>query len=262
MLVFTFLLMVPVLGAAPVSEQPSDAEALWNRADAIADNSGSYLPGVRRISFEGMDESGIVVYTSQALELIASSHQDRYLAVRQFGDAHIFDLMDRYTDGFPLTPFNDNLHDMESTYTGVDEIIGERSAAVFSFVMAYDAALPYYDPNYRASGKIIGWDADEETFDHTIAGKVWIDRLSGAPLKMETHIILEDHSEAGTLSLVETVHFSMDDEMIYPTSLSTEGTLRILAGQGGRVMVTDFRIQEEQDSFWKSSKFAKGELVY
>ncbi len=260
-LVISFLLLTATVGAAAMDEIPNE-KALWNKAELIADASESQIPGIRRISYKETDRKGNVVYADQAVVLIEGSHHNRYLAVREFGNEKVLDLMARYTDGLVLTPFNDNLYDIDYSYTGVDETIQGKATAVYTFSMAYDAALPFYDPNYRASGTILGWDSDEEDFDGTITGTIWLDKISGTPRKMETSYLLEDNTEVGTLKLTQTVYYSLENSFILPTQISTQGSLQILAGRRGQIALTDFQIFEEQDAFWDNQKFTRGEIVY
>ncbi|HCJ94587.1 MAG TPA: hypothetical protein DHV69_05105 [Sphaerochaeta sp.] len=260
MLVLLLVAVTGTISASAIGESPS-ASALWEKADDIADNSEQYLPGIRRISYQETDGKGVAVYADQAVVLIEGSHYDRYLQVREFGDAKIFDLMARYTDGMVLTPFSDNVYDMDYTYTGVTEQVLDTTTEVFTFSMAYDESLPYYDPNYRESEKILGWDDDEDDFDGTIEGTIWLDKVSGAPIKMVTLYYLEDNSSTGTLVLEQSVYFDSNRTISTPAKISTKGTLTVQAGSMGRIAVTDFTITEEQDAFWYNSKFARGEIV-
>lgn len=260
-LIIMSVLFVSTVGAAAV-EEISVGTKLWNKADAIMDASESYIPRIRRISYKETDGKGNVVYADQAVVLIEGSHNDRFLAVREFGDNKVLKLMNRFTDGLILTPFNDNLYDMDFAYTGVDETIQDKSTTVYTFSMAYDVALPYYDPNYSESGTIVGWDVDDDDFDGNVTGMLWIDKITGAPRKMETSYLFEDNTEKGTLSLTQTVYFSNKKSVALPFQISTQGSLQVKAGQQGRILITDFQILEEQDEFWENAKFAKGELVY
>ena len=260
MLVLLLVAVTGTISASAIGESPS-ASALWEKADYIADNSEQYLPGIRRISYQETDGKGVAVYADQAVVLIEGSHYDRYLQVREFGDAKIFDLMARYTDGMVLTPFSDNVYDMDYTYTGVTEQVLDTTTEVFTFSMAYDESLPYYDPNYLESEKILGWDDDEDDFDGTIEGTIWLDKVSGAPIKMVTLYYLEDNSQTGTLVLEQSVYFDSNRTISTPAKISTKGTLTVQAGSMGRIAVTDFTITEEQDAFWYNSKFARGEIV-
>ena len=260
LLVLLLVAVTGTLSASAIGESPS-ASALWEKADDIADSSEQYLPGVRRISYQETDGKGVVVYADQAVTLIEKSHYGRYLQVREFGDVKIFDLMARYTDGLVLTPFSDNVYDMDYTYTGVTEKVHDTTTEVYTFSMAYDESLPYYDPNYLASGNILGWDKDEDDFDGTIEGTIWLDKVSGAPIKMVTLYYLEDNSPTGTLSLEQSVYFKSNSTITTPSKISIKGTLTVQAGRKGQIAVTDFTITEEQDAFWYNSKFARGEIV-
>lgn len=257
------LLLIAVAGtlsASAIGESPSDS-ALWEKANDIADISEQYLPGIRRITYQETDGKGAVVYADQAVVLIEGSHHDRYLRVREFGDTKIFDVMARYTDGMVLTPFTDAVYDLDYSYTGVTEQVLGTTTEVFTFSLAYDESLPYYDPNYQASGKILGWEDDEDDFDGTIEGTIWLDKVSGAPVKMVTLYNLEDNSPTGTLVLEQTVYFDSNRTISTPTNISTKGTLTVQAGNRGRIVITDFTITEEQDAFWYNGKFARGEQI-
>lgn len=260
-IVATVLIVSLMLITATLTASPTNETALWSKADQIADASESQIPSVRSISYYETDGNGNVVYSDQALVLIEGVANDRYLEVREYGDSEIFDLMDRYTDGLVLTPFNDNMYDVDYSYTGVDEIINGSQAAVYTFSMAYDEALPFYDPNYEETGTILGWDSDEEDFDGTITGTIWINKISGAPLKMETVYSLGDNTQSGTLDLTQTVFYTVDNSVVQPSEIYTEGTLRVVAGQKGQINLTDFQIYEQQSNFWENEKFVKGESV-
>jgi len=255
-LIVSLFLLTATVGAAPMNEA-----SLWNKADQIADASESQLPGVRKIAYTETDGQGNALYTDQALVLIEGTNNNRYLTVREYGDSDIFDLMDRYTDGIVFTPFNDNLYDVDYSYTGVDEMIEGQLTAAYTFSMAYDASLPFYDPNYQESETILGWDSDDEDFDGSISGTIWLDKISGAPMKMETVYSLGDNTQEGTLDLTQTVYYSAVKSLIVPTQIYTEGTLRVVAGNHGQIELTDFQIYEEQTSFWENQKYAKGESV-
>lgn len=234
---------------------------LWKKADAIADASSTYLPGVRRITYQETDGKGNIVYADQAVALIESSHNGRYLQVREFGDEEIFSLIDRYSDGIVMTPFENNLKELDYEYSGITEQVDGKTCDVFTFEMAYDASLPYYDPNYEASGNILNWDSDDEDFAGTIGGSMWIDKLSGAPVKMIVNYLFEDNTQQGTLKLNQTVYFSYTNGIVTPATIRTTGTLSIQAGQKGQLSVKDFVIEEEQLSFWQNEKFARGTTV-
>jgi len=255
-----FMLIVATVGAAAMEERFNDT-SLWDKANKIADQSEFHLPGVRRITYQETDGKGSTVSTEQAQVLIEGSHFNRLLNVREFGNPKLFALMDRYTDGFVLTPFNDNLYDIEYEYAGFDEIIQGKSSAVYTFSMAYDAALPYYDPSYCESGTIIGWNSEGDDFDGNVTGIVWLDRVSGAPMKMEMSLFLEDNTTAGTLDITQTTIFASKDDIVLPTRIETQGSLVVKAGQKGKILHTDFHMSETQDEFWENPKFVRGEIV-
>ena len=259
-LIVSILLFTATVGAAPMNEI-SNERALWNKADQIADSSESQIPGVRQITYNETDGKGNILYTTQSLLLIEERSNDPYLTIREYGDTTALELMDRYTDGLVLTPFNDNIYDVEYSYTNVDEIIQNRTTAVYTFKMAYDASLPFYNPNYQEDGTILGWDVDEDDFDGTITGTLWLDKITGAPVKMESVYELEDNTQLGTLKLTQTVYYSQSNALITPTQIHTEGTLRVVNGKQGKIFLTDFQIIEEQDGFWENQKIVKGETV-
>jgi len=259
-LIVSLLLLTATVAAAPMNEI-SNGIALWNKADRIADDSESQIPGVRNISYSETDGKGNILYTTQTLLLIEERSNDHYLTVREYGDTTALELMDRYTDGLVLTPFNDNVYDVEYSYTGVDELIQNRTTAVYTFLMAYDASLPFYDPNYQEDGTILGWDVDEDDFDGSITGTLYLDKITGAIVKMESVYELEENTQLGTLNLTQTVYYSQDNALITPTQIHTEGTLRVVDGKQGKIFLTDFHIIEEQDDFWQNEKIVKGEIV-
>ena len=179
------ILLIAATGSlsASATGETASADALWNKADTIADASEHYLPGIRQISYQETDGKGNTVYADQAVALLKGTNNDRYIEVRKFGNSDIFDLMERYTDGTVMTPFVDNLYDMDYTYTGVTETVNGKSCDVYNFEIALDSNLFQYDPNYTESGILLGWDSDEDDFDGSLTGTVWIDKVSGALMK-------------------------------------------------------------------------------
>ena len=255
-----FLMTIGSLAASPATETPA-AKELWRKANVIADASSTYLPSERHITYQELDGKGNVIYSDQALVLIESSHHGRYLKIHKFGDEGIFSLINRYSDGFIMTPFEDEIEELEYKFTGITEKVGGKTSDVFTFEIAYDANLPYYDPNYKESGKIINWDFDEDDFEGIIDGTIWLDQITGAPVKMTINYLFEDNTQNGTLNLSQTVYFNYTDGIITPATIKSTGTLSIYAGQKGQLLVKDFVIEEEQLSFWENVKFARGSTV-
>ncbi len=255
-----FLTTIGFLSASAVTESTATS-GLWKTANAIADASSTYIPGVRRILYQELDGNGNIVYSDQAIVLIESSHHGRYLKVRKFGDENIFSLIDRYSDGIVMTPFEDNLEKLDYKFSGISEQVDDKLCDVYSFAIAYDANLPYYDPNYKESGNIINWDNVEDDFEGIVSGLIWLDQVSATPIKMTVNYLFEDNTQNGTLELSQTVYFDNDNGIITPSLIRSTGTLSIYAGQKGQILVKDFIIEEEQFSFWQNEKFARGTTV-
>jgi len=269
--------MTTSLSASAIGETGAST-ALWDKADAIVDASETYLPGVRQISYQETDGKGNAVYANQAVVLLESLNGGRYIQTREFGDQAIFDLMERYTDGIVFTPFTDNVYALDTYDTGVTEMVNDKSCEVYNFELAVDKNLFFYDPNYTPSTEVIGWDASEDTtlnyvdkddfvrriddddsFDGTLSGSVWIDKVSGAVVKLVNSFTFEDNGEEGTLSIEQTVFYDYANGICTPSLVNTSGKLTVKAGTLGKVLVTDFTISERQNSFWYNEKFVRGD---
>ena len=265
------------LSASAIGETGAST-ALWNKADTVMDASETYLPGVRQISYQETDGKGNAVYANQAVVLLESLNGGRYIQTREFGDQAIFDLMDRYTDGIVFTPFTDNVYALNTYDTGVTEIVDDKSCEVYNYELAVDENLFFYDPNYTPSTEVIGWDESEDTslnyvdkddfvrriddddsFDGTLSGSVWIDKVSGAVVKLVNSFTFEDNGEEGTLSIEQTVFYDYANGICTPSLVNTSGKLTVKAGTLGKVLVTDFTISERQNSFWYNEKFVRGD---
>ncbi|MHC1692723.1 MAG: hypothetical protein AB9828_06840 [Sphaerochaetaceae bacterium] len=265
------------LSASAIGETGAST-ALWNKADTVMDASETYLPGVRQISYQETDGKGNAVYANQAVVLLESLNGGRYIQTREFGDQAIFDLMDRYTDGIVFTPFTDNVYALNTYDTGVTEIVDDKSCEVYNFELAVDKNLFFYDPNYTPSTEVIGWDASEDTtlnyvdkddfvrriddddsFDGTLSGSVWIDKVSGAVVKLVNSFTFEDNGAKGTLSIEQTVFYDYSNGICTPSLINTNGKLTEKADTLGKVLVTDFTISERQTSFWYNEKFIRGD---
>lgn len=269
--------MTTSLSASAIGETGAST-ALWDKADTIMDASETYLPGVRQISYQETDGKGNAVYANQAVVLLESLNGGRYIQTREFGDQAIFDLMERYTDGIVFTPFTDNVYALDTYDTGVTEMVNDKSCEVYNFELAVDKNLFFYDPDYTPSTEVIGWDASEDTtlnyvdkddfvrriddddsFDGTLSGSVWIDKVSGAVVKLVNSFTFEDNGEAGTLSIGQTVFYDYANGICTPSLVNTSGKLTVKAGTLGKVLVTDFTISERQNSFWYNEKFVRGD---
>ncbi len=254
------ILLVVAAGSLSASAMTEDDAglALWSKANTIADASESYLPGVRQISYQETDGKGNTVYADQAVALLEGVLGGRYIQVREFGDEAIFNLMDRYTDGLVLTPFVDNLYAVDHTYTGVSESVNGKSTDVYTFKMALDSSLLQYDPNYAASGTLLGWDSDEDDYDGTLSGTIWLDRVTGAPVKLVNNYSLPDNTTIGSLKVEQTIYFTLANGIVTPNQINTVGKLTIAAGTKGQILVTDFTMNETQSAFWQNEKFIRG----
>ena len=71
---FSIVMILTTVGTLTASAVPESKaiSALWGRANEIADASSSYIPGIRRITYQELDSKGNVVYSDQAIALIAS----------------------------------------------------------------------------------------------------------------------------------------------------------------------------------------------
>ncbi len=268
-LIAACVLAVPALTASAVAEV-EEGPSLWNAADAIADASETTIPSLRTIVYAETDGEGNALYTESASVSISQSHGGRYLTLRESGGKSAFDILDRYTDGLVLTPFNDNLYDVEYTYTGTDESVEGTTAAVYTFSMAYESALAYYNPNYgdivgsdgyNEEESVIGWDFDDDDFDGTITGKIWLDKVSGNILQMETTYVLDGENVADDITLTQVVSYTEANGATVPSVITISGTSENFERSSGSLNVTDFLIIEQQSHFQVDEKFAKGESV-
>ncbi len=253
------ILLVVAAGnlSAAATTETSSHEALWNKADSIADASESYLPGVRQINYYETDGKGNNVYADQAVVLLEGVNNGRYIQVQEFGDSEIFDLMDRYTDGMIITPFTNNLYAMTYSSTGVSETINGISTNAYIFTIALDKNLLHYDPNYTASEEILGWDGSDLNED--LQGTIWLDRLTGAPVKQVNKFNFPSNTQEGTLTIEQTIYFSYENGIVTPNQINTTGKLTIVAGEKGRVLVSNFTMNETQSGFWHNGNFVRGE---
>jgi hypothetical protein len=249
------------LSAAATQESTAQA-ALWNKANAIADASEQYLPGVRTIRYQETDGNGNTVFADQAVVLLEGTDNGRYITTREFGSSNIFDLMDRYGDGLIITPFSDAIEELSWTHTGVSETVNGRSTDAYTFIMAIDANALVYDPNYTDSGVMLGWDADDDDFDGSMTGTVWLDRITGAPVKLVNSFVFADNTATGSLAIEQTVYFTYANGIATPSQIVAKGSTSILAGNGGYIHKSNFTITEDQSSFWLNQKFARGQQVY
>ncbi len=250
--------------AALFASGATETDKLWFYADKVADNSVLFLPGTRTIELQTFDASGDVLKTSASTVYQTPVNYGRYIENRITGDTDTVELLNRFFDGGVLTPFEDNLYDMDYDAVGT-EIINGRTCTVYEVNMAFDSALLTYDPVYRASGEILGWNSDDDDFDDAITATIWVDQETNALVKLVNKWKINDVMSKGKLSIIQTVEYEIsmiDAEVIsLPSTITTTGKLTQRQDGSGYYTVTDFAINEVQSDFFYNEKFARGEIV-
>lgn len=260
----TIAAVLLVTTAALFASGATETDKLWFHANKAADNSVSFLPGTRTIDMQTFDASGNVLETSQVTVYQTPVNYGRYLDNRVVGDTAALDILNRFFDGGVVTPFEDNLFDMDYDVVGT-EVVNGLTCTVYEVEMAFDRALPTYDPNYEASGEIVGWDFSNDDFDGDITATIWVDQESKALVKLVNDWKLSEVMSKGNLSLIQTVDYeisTIDGETIsLPSTIATTGKLTQRQGGSGYYAITEFAINEVQSDFFYNAKFARGESV-
>lgn len=261
---FTVAAVLLVTTAALFASGASESDKLWFKANNVADASVAFLPGTRNIEMQTMDASGNVLETSQVTVYQTPINYGRYLDTRVSGDSAILDLVDRFFDGGVVTPFEDNLFDVDYDAAGTATVDG-HTCTVYTVEMAFDRALLTYDPNYQASGDIVGWSFDDDDFNDKITATAWIDQQSGALIKLENVWKFSDVMSKGPISITQTVNYQvseLDGETVsIPATITTTGTLTQRKNGSGYYEITEFTMNETQSDFFYNAKFARGESV-
>ncbi|MFA6689192.1 MAG: hypothetical protein ACOX6K_04275 [Sphaerochaetaceae bacterium] len=260
----TLAMVLVIASAALFASGASETDKLWFHADEAADASSVFLPGTRIIEMTTFDASGAALETSGATVYQTPVNYGRYLENRIVGDGSIVDLLGRFFDGGVITPFEDNLYDIDYSVAGT-EILDGRVCTVYEVELAMDKALLTYDPNYQASGDIIGWDSSNEDFDDTLLATVWIDQDTKAIVKLVNEWKIDDGISSGKLAITQTVDYTVstvDGTVVsLPSSIATDGRLTQRQDGSGYYTITDFSIKETQSDFFHDAKFARGESV-
>lgn len=253
-----------VATAALFASGATETDKLWFHADEVADASVVFLPGTRTIELQTFDAAGNVLETSEATVSQTPVNYGRYIENRVTGDASALEILNRFFDGGVLTPFEDNLYDLDYDAVGT-EVVNGRTCTVYDVELAFDSALLTYDPNYRASGEILGWDFSEDDFDDDITATIWVDQETNALVKLVNKWKISDVMSKGKLNITQTVDYeisTIEGEVItLPSTITTTGKLTQRESGSGYYTITDFSISETQSDFFYNEKFARGEIV-
>ncbi len=200
--------------------------SIWNKADEIADDSVSYVATSRDITLESLDEEGNVIKTDMAaISAIPANYGSRILRTIA-GESDAVAFTDNFYDGSIITPFNDNLYDLDAKYLR-DEVVNGVATKVYEASIALDKNLFFFSDPYKESGDIIGYDFDEKETNDDLVVTIWLDASTGALVKQENNYTYNVGLSNSKVSFKQTVLYgtaeTSDGLVSLPSSVTTSG---------------------------------------
>ncbi len=200
--------------------------SIWNKADEIADNSVSYVATSRDITLESLDEAGNVIKTDVAsISATPANYGSRILRTIA-GESDAVAFTDNFYDGSIITPFNDDLYDLDATYLR-DEVVNGTDTKVYEVSIALDKNLFFFSDPYKESGDIIGYDFDEDETNDDLVVTLWLDASTGALVKQENNYTYNVGISSSKVNFKQTVLYSSfetkDGLVSLPVSITTSG---------------------------------------
>lgn len=235
-MVLTVMMALALAGCLFASGSTEYTRA-WFEADKKADASVKYIATERNAVLELKDGT---VYSADASYTLKNAD----LLVRSIsGDSEVFALLDTLSDGFVLTPFEDDIIALDKSYVRTEEVDGracyvyEADAAVFESIFFYGK---------EQGGELLGYD--EGDTDGSVKLTVWIDAATNEIVK-ET-VFFDELNALPDLTLTQEVTFTNENGQNVPSEIITTGHCRISAAKNFPLFEdVDFTITEKLSGY-------------
>ena len=240
--VLTVMLVLTIVSGLFASGSTEVTRA-WFEADKLADAAVKYLPSQRSATLE---IEGGNTYQAEASYDVRNAD---LLFRKVSGDSEVFDLLDTLSDGFILTPFEDDAVDVDKKYMRSEELDG-RTCLVYEADTAVFESIFFYGKSQ--GGELIGYD-DGDT-DGSVKITLWLDAATGEIVREV--IRYEGLSFLPYLALTQDVRFGSENGLIVPTEVVTTGHFRRSAAKSFSLYEdVNFTITEERSGYTKMESY-------
>lgn len=231
------LLMVCLLINAVFASSSTEDTKSWFNANKIADSSNEYVATNRNATLSLAN--GEVFEASGEYLVVGTSMLNRDIT----GSKEVFKLLDTLSDGYVLTPFEDDIVILDKTYLGLETVNGV-SCHVFDCDIAVFESIFFYGKTQ--GGELLG--EDEGSTDKSVNIKLYIDSNTNNIVKEV--ITYEDLPFLTDLSIKQEVTFLTTNGINVPENIITTGHFRVRGSKNFSVYdIYDFKIEETQSNF-------------
>ena len=230
--VFILLLLVLQVAAVAFASGSTEETKAWFNADKVADQSVKYVATQRSAT----------ISLSNGEELTATAQykvNNSDLLTRVItGDKDVFTLLDTYSYGYILTPFEDDIILLDKEYLG-KEVVNGINCLVFDCDVAVYESIFFKGKDQ--GGELLGEDEGET--DSSVNIKVYISEIDNTIVKEV--ITYEELPFLTDLSLNQEVIFQTNNGINTPESVITTGHYRANGAKNFSVFdVYDFVVME------------------
>ena len=241
-IIISVLMVCLMVTTAFASGSTEDTRA-WFDANNILDKSSNYVATNR--------EATLTLQNGKILEAAAtySVINGEILTRTVSGQADVFALLDTLSDGYVLTPFEDDIIMLDKNYIKTEDIDGVQCLVFDCNIAVYDSIFFY---NKNQSGELLG--EEENKTDGSINIKVYIDSTTHTIVKEE--ITYKELPFLTDLEVKQEVLFTSINSINVPKKITTTGSFRVRGSKNFAVYdVYNFMIQETQSNFEYMKQF-------
>lgn len=234
--IISLLMVCLLINAVFASGSTKDTKS-WFNANKIADSSNEYVATNRNATLSLAN--GEVFEASGEYLVVGTSMLNRDIT----GSKEVFKLLDTLSDGYVLTPFEDDIVILDKTYLGLETVNGV-SCHVFDCDIAVFESIFFYGKTQ--GGELLG--EDEGSTDKSVNIKLYIDSNTNNIVKEV--ITYEDLPFLTDLSIKQEVTFLTTNGINVPENIITTGHFRVRGSKDFSVYdIYDFKIEETQSNF-------------
>lgn len=231
------VLMVCLMVTTAFASGSTEDTRAWFDANNIADESSNYVATNR--------EATLTLQNGKALEAAAAYRViNGALLTRTIdGQDNVFALLDTLSDGYVLTPFEDDIILLDKNYIGLENVDGIQCLVFDCDIAVYDSIFFY---GKEQGGDLLG--ADENETDGSVNIKVYIDSQTHSIVKEE--ITYLDLPFLTDLELKQEVIFTNSNNINVPERITTTGSFRVRGSKNFAIYdVYSFKVEETQSNF-------------
>lgn len=231
------VLMVCLIATTAFASGSTEDTRAWFDANNIADESSNYVATNREATLNL--QNGKALEAAAAYRVINGALLTRTID----GQENVFALLDTLSDGYVLTPFEDDIILLDKNYIGLENVDGIQCLVFDCDITVYDSIFFYGE---EQGGELLGEDEGET--DGSVNIKVYIDSQTHSIVKEE--ITYLDLPFLTDLELKQEVIFTNSNNINVPERITNTGSFRVRGAKNFAVYdVYSFKVEETQSNF-------------